>query len=118
VHGLSWSWIALEATVPPIVGVLCAIPFWRKAQMILGNIVASGLIFAAAMGLILREHVQLDRLTAQCLEEGFVCWPEPSAFARFALYASIGMVEVFAVFLFSLFIEERVKRRNYASEWQ
>ena len=54
----------------------------------------------------------------QCLDAGFVCWPEPSAFTRFAIYAFIGLIEVFALFTLGLKAEERSRRRHYAREWQ
>ena len=71
---LSWRWIALMATAPPLVGVLVAFPIWRTRQTILGNLAGTAVIFAAAMGLILRESVELDRLTQKCLDAGFACW--------------------------------------------
>jgi drug/metabolite transporter (DMT)-like permease len=115
---LNWSWIALALTVQPIVALLAAVPFWRKDQMVLGNIAGTALIFASGVGLILREYVTLDRLTQACLDAGTVCWPNPSAFTRFAIYASIAMIEVFALFSLSLVVEERIRRRNYSREWQ
>jgi hypothetical protein len=75
-------------------------------------------IFGSALGLILREYVVLDRITKACLDAGDVCWPQPSAFTRFAIYAFIGLIEVFALFTFSLKFEERVRRRDYDTEWQ
>ena len=118
VHELSWTWIALMATAPPLVGLLVAIPIWRTKQMILGNLVGSFVIFAAAIALILRESVGLERLTRQCLDSGFTCWPDPSAFTRFAIYAGIGLMEVFALFTLSLKVEENMRRRHYAPEWR
>jgi hypothetical protein len=115
---LSWSWIALMAVVPLVVGVLVAFPLWRSAQMTLGNIAGTAVIFGSALGLILREYVVLDRITKACLDAGDVCWPQPSAFTRFAIYAFIGLIEVFALFTFSLKFEERVRRRDYDTEWQ
>jgi hypothetical protein len=53
-----------------------------------------------------------------CFEAGTVCWPEPTAFTRFAIYAFIGLVEVFGLFSLSLVVEERVRRRGYAPEWR
>ena len=117
-RGLSWSWIALELTGPPILALLAAYPLWRSRQMTLGSIAGTAVIFASAIGLILREYVELDRLTQACLDQGMVCWPEPSAFSRFAVYASIGMLEVFVLFTLGLKFEERVRRRQYAREWQ
>ena len=115
---LSWYWIALEATVAPVVAMLVAVPLWRGRQMILGNIAGTAVIFGCAVGLILREYVELDRLTQACLDTGTVCWPEPSAFTRFAVYAFIALVEVFALFTMSLKVEEKVRQRSYAREWQ
>src|ERR1700686_3056043 len=89
VRELSWFWIALMLTVPPLAGVLVAFALWRSGQMILGNIAGTIVIFGAAIALILRESVYLDRLTQACLDAGVVCWPEPSAFTRCAIYAVI-----------------------------
>jgi hypothetical protein len=118
VTGLDWFWISLMATVPPVVALLAALPFWRSRQMTLGSIAGTVIIFGTAMGLILREYVELDRITKECLDAGTVCWPEPSAFTRFAIYASIGLIEVFLLFIVNLKVEERLRRRGYAKEWQ
>ena len=115
---LSWFWIAVAAAAPPITSLLVAIPFWRKRQMTFGNIVGTGVIFGWGVGLILREYVELDRITQACLDAGVVCWPQPSAFTRFAIYAFIALIEIFALFTLSLVVEERVRRRGYAREWQ
>lgn len=115
---LSWGWIALALTVPPLAAVLVAIPFWRTRQTVFGSIAGTAVIFAFAIGLILREYVELDRIVNECLDAGTMCWPEPSAFTRFAIYASIGLLEVFALFTLSLIVEERLRRRDYAPEWR
>ena len=115
---LSWFWIGLELTVAPLAALLAAFGFWRTRQMTFGSIVGTAVLFASAIGLILREYAELDRLTQQCLDAGTVCWPEPSAFTRFAIYAFIALIEVFALFSISLVIEERLRRRNYAREWR
>ena len=115
---LNWFWIALESTVAPLGALLVAVPFWRKGQSTFGSIVGTAVLFGCGIALILREYVELDRLTQQCLEQGFVCWPEPSAFTRFAIYAFIALIEVFALFTLSLIVEERIRRRNYARERQ
>jgi hypothetical protein len=118
VHALSWFWIALELTAVPFAALLVAYPFWRKEQFIFGNIVATAVLFACGIALILREHVELDRIVQACLEAGNVCWPEPSAFTRFAVYAGIALVEVFAFFSASLWVEQRWRSREYAPEWR
>jgi hypothetical protein len=118
VEGLNWPWVALMSTAPAIVAVLVAIPFWRHGAMIFGNIVGTAVIFGTAMGLILREHAELDRATEACLAVGNTCWPDPSAFARYAIYSSIGLVEVVALFCLSLAVEKRMRGRDYAPEWR
>jgi hypothetical protein len=118
VHQLNWYWIALELTATPALGALVAFPFWRKGGMIFGNIAGTVIILGSAFALIFREHFELDVIVQRCLEEGLVCWPEPSAFTRFAIYASIGMVEVFILFSVSLIVEKRLRDRDYAPEWR
>ena len=118
VTGLNWYWISIAATVPAVLGLLVAIPFWRRSDAIFGNIVGTAVIFAFAFAMIWREHVELDRLVQACLDAGTVCWPQPAAFTRFAIYAFIGLVEVFGVFTLSLRVEERIRRRGYAPEWR
>jgi hypothetical protein len=115
---LSWFWITLAATLPPVAGALAALPFWRRRQTTFGCIVGTGVIFASAIALILREYVELDRLTRECLEAGIVCWPHPSAFTRFAIYAFIGLIESITLFSLGLKVEERIRSRDYAPEWR
>ena len=117
---LEWFWICLELTVTPLAGLLVALPFWRKGGMIFGNIAGTALIFGSAFGLIMREYVQLDRITRECLDAGgdVACFPEPSAFTRFAIYAFIGLVEVFILFSYSLRVERKQRDRDYAPEWR
>jgi hypothetical protein len=115
---MNWSWIALAVIVPPLVAILVAVPFWRKGQATFGSILGTAVIFVSSIGFILREYVEIDRLVQACLDAGTTCFPEPSAFTRFAVYACIGMVQAFALFSLSLVVEERIRRRNYAREWQ
>jgi hypothetical protein len=118
VSGLNWFWIAIMATAPWMGALLLALPLWRSRQMTLGSIAGTAVIFGTAIGLILREYVELDRIAQDCLDAGTICWPEPTAFTRFAIYAFIALLEVFALFFFSLKMEERGRRRDYAPEWQ
>jgi hypothetical protein len=118
VDRLSWFWIALMCTVPLPVAVAVAAIGWRKNEMILGNLAGATVIFSTALALIFRESGVLERLTQECLDAGLTCWPQPSAFTRYAIYASIGLLEVMALFLGSLRVERRIRQRNYAPEWQ
>jgi hypothetical protein len=115
---LAWFWITLELTVTPLVAFLVALPFWRQGGMIFGNIAGTVVIFGSAFGFIMREYVEIDRIVNACLEAGDVCWPEPSAFTRFAIYAFIGLIEVFALFTLSLRAEKKRRDRDYAPEWR
>jgi len=115
---LAWFWITLELTVTPLVAFLVALPFWRQGGMIFGNIAGTVVIFGSAFGLIMREYVEIDRIVNACLEAGDVCWPEPGAFTRFAIYAFIGLIEVFALFTLSLRAEKKRRDRDYAPEWR
>ena|SRR5687768_9591600 len=116
--GLNWYWISVELTVAPLASLLVALPFWRKGGMIFGNIAGTCVLFGTAFGLIFREHFELDRIVRACFDSGAVCWPEPSAFTRFAIYAFIALVEVIALFSLSLVIEKRMRNRDYAPEWR
>jgi hypothetical protein len=117
--GLNWFWIAMALTVPNLLGMLVAYPLWRVGQPIFGNLAGTIVIFGTAIGLIMREDVDLVRLTQACLDEGFaLCSPAPSAFTRFTIYAVIGLVEVIALFSLSLRIEEKIRRRGYDPEWR
>ena len=106
------------ATVPPVAGGLLAFAIWRTKQIVLGNIAGTVVIFGSALALILRESVEIDQAIRRCLDAGYTCWPEPSAFTRYAIYAFIGLFEVFAVFMTSLSFERRIRNRNYAPEWR
>ena len=118
VTGLSWPAIGLMAIVPPLVAVMLAYPFWRKSQPILGNLAGSVVIFGSALMLILRESVELDRLTRACMDAGYYCFPTPTSFSRYAIYAFIALFEVFALFTISLSVEQRIRRSGYDPEWR
>ena len=117
-HGLNWDWIALMATAPPIAGLVVAWLAWRGGQMILGNLAGTAVVFASAFALIMRERVELDRFQQTCLDAGFVCAIDPTPFARFAIYAAVALVEVFALFAWSLRVERQHRNRGYAPEWR
>lgn len=117
-NGLNWYWIGLGATVPPLVGLLVAFPFWWKEQPIFGNIAGTAVIFGAAFALIMREHMQIERVVNACLDAGLPCFPTPPAFTRFAVYAFVALIEVIALFTLSLKVEHKRRRRGYSPEWR
>ena len=118
VTGLNWFWIGFALTAPMAVALLLAWPVWLTGQPILGNIVGTLVIFGAAIGLIMREHAEIDRIVQACIEQGTTCWPTPAAFTRFALYAFIGLGEVIALFSISVGVETTQRRKPYAPEWR
>jgi hypothetical protein len=118
VTGLSWNWIALMATAPFIVGCAVAFPVWKTKQFVLGNLAGTAVIVTVALALILRESAEIDRITRRCLEAGITCWPTPSGFTRYAIYAGIGLIESIALFMLSLNIERRIRNEQYAPEWR
>jgi len=116
---LSWTWIAVMAVAPLPLGTLLALPVWRRREFILGNIAGTVVIFGTAFALIFRESAMLTILRQQCFDAGgVVCWPVPSAFTRYTIYAVLGLVEVVALFLFSLTVEKRLREQDYAPEWR
>lgn len=108
----------MELCVPPALSLLAAWPLWRRREAVLGNIAGSAIIFAFGFGLIWREHIVIDAIVQACLDAETTCWPEPSAFTRFAIYAFIALFEIFGLFTLSLRVEERMRRRDYAPEWR
>lgn len=116
--GLNWSWILFAVAVPPILGGAVAYPIWRTEQPTLGSIAGSAVIFAVAIGLMMREHVALDRIVQGCLERGVTCWPSPPAFTRYAIYAFIGLFQVIVLFSVSIRVETALRRRRYDPEWR
>jgi hypothetical protein len=115
---LSWFWIALALTAPPLAGGAAAYPLWQRSQPILGNLTGTTVIFGAAVALIMRERIALERLAQECLDRGMVCWPHPSFFVRFAIYGFIALVEVMILFSLSLSVEAKLRRRGYDPEWR
>jgi hypothetical protein len=117
-NGLAWYWIAIEATVVPLVGFLVALPLWLKEQPIFGNLAGTVVIFGSAFALILREHLQIEAVVGKCIDEGIPCFPHPEAFTRFAVYAFVALFEVIALFLVSLWVERKVRNRSYDPQWR
>jgi hypothetical protein len=118
VSGLNWFWIIVALTAPMAGGLLVAWPIWLTGQPILGNIAGSIVMFGAAVGLIMREHATLDLAVQACIEQGTTCWPDPSAFTRFAIYAFIALAQVIVLFTTSVSVETRQRRRLYSPEWR
>ena len=97
---------------------LLAYPLWNRRETILGSILGATIIFGASLAAIFREYAEVNRVVQACLDAGTVCWPEPSAFTRYAVYAFVGLASVFAVFVIGVQVESRIRNRAYAPEWR
>jgi hypothetical protein len=116
---ISWFWIGVALTAPTAIAFLVALPWWRKGRdAMFGNVLGAGIIFAAAIGFIGREYVELERAYAGCVAAGLECANEPIDFTRIGIYGVIAFAEVIALFGVSLVVEERARRRLYAREWR
>jgi hypothetical protein len=65
-----------------------------------------------------REYAHVQRVTNACLQAEAICIFRPEPFTRFCIYGFIALIEAFALFALGLRMEERIRRRSYASEWQ
>jgi len=117
-NGLNWVWIGVMAIVPFALGLAVAYPIWHTKETVLGNLAGAAVIFGGALVLILRESVEVERTTRACLEAGFTCWPDPSAFTRYAIYATVGLVQVCSLFMLSLRVEQQIRNRDRSPEWR
>ena len=117
-NGLSWHWIALQATAPVPVAFLVAWAFWRGSNPMIGNIIGTGVVFIATVSAIGREYLALQALRRRCIEQQIPCPIHPDAFTRFAVYGFIGMFQIAALYAVSLWVEERTRRRNFSPEWR
>ena len=116
---MNWFWIGVAATAPLALGFLISWPFWRKGMTTFGASVGAGFIFLAGAALIGREFTEMERMTEECLAAtGFDCVFTPSAFARFAVYACIALVQVFILFDASIAADKRHYRRQFPSDWK
>ncbi len=62
----------------------------------------------------MRESIELNGVIAGCIDAGYTCWPVPSAFVRYSIYAAIALIEVVVLFSWSLRVERQMRNRHYA----
>lgn len=109
----------IAAIGPALLGFLIAWPLWRRNMGTFGSSVGASVIFMCAAALIGREYAELERLTEACVEAtGYECIFKPSAFTRFAIYAGIGLVQVFVLFDAGIRADHRAYRKQFPSEWK
>ena len=113
---LSWFWIGLAATVPAVLAALVAFLFWRKRAVMLGNSFGTAVIFTAVIASIGREYNEIQRFVGHCVK--LPCAVHPDPFTRFAIYGFIGIFQIAGLFVVSLRLEERARRRSFSPEWR
>ena len=118
-NGLNWHWIALELTVAPMVGVLVALPLWLNEQPIFGNIAGTIVIFGTAFGLILREHMQIEAMVeASASTTAFRAFRIRTRSRASPSTPSSRCSKSFCLFLYSLRVERKIRRRGYDPQWR
>ena len=116
---MPWSSVAIAMVVPIVIGLAIAYPFWvRSANDSIGSILGAGAVFIACLTFIGKEYIHVQRVTNACLEAERVCSFQPEPFTRFCIYGFIALAQAFVLFIVGLSMEERIRRRSYASEWQ
>ena len=115
---LSWFWIAVALTVPPVVGTA-----WSHSRSGCRNNRFSAIwphviIFGAAIALIGREHIELERITQACLDQGRTCWPNLERLRTLRDLRVHCALRGDGAFSLSLKVETRIRRRGYAPEWR
>lgn len=104
-------WILFAAAIVPLAfGLLAAWPLWlARAVDEIGSIVGAGVILAFTVGFIAREFGDVMEITRRCVEAEVPCHFRPEPFTRYAVYAGLGLIQIFAVFLVGLGVEERLQ---------
>ena len=107
-------WIGVASTLPLFVALLAAWPIWaRGVGDEIGSIAGAGVIFVFVIVFIGREFAEIQTLQEQCRAANIGCRFVPAPFTRYAIYAIVGMAEVFAVFVVGLWAEERRRRKRH-----
>jgi hypothetical protein len=115
---MNWPMIAVAVSAPAALAGLVVFPFWRRGQVIVGNAIAAGVIFLAAVVFAGGEFTNVERQRLACEAANIVCSNHPSPFMRMAVFGVISFVQVAALFAVSLVVEERIRRRDFDGEWR
>jgi hypothetical protein len=115
---MNWWWVAIAATLPLLLGLAVAWPFFGRSRDSLGSVVGAFIAFAFAIAFVGREYVQIQALTQRCLDEVRNCRFYPEPFTRFCIYGFIALVQVFLLFVIGSAVESRKQARSFAPEWR
>ena len=106
-------WVAVAAVVPLCLGVLAAWPLWRRrVKDEMGTIAGAAVVLIATIYFIAREFGAVLKATQHCFDTGHRCHFTPESFKRYAIYAGIGMLQIFTLFMIGLRTEERLRKRR------
>jgi hypothetical protein len=109
--GMNLSWLGLAIVLPIVAALLIARPLWvRQARDEMGSIAGAAVVLLFTVLQIAREFAEIMAIQTRCDSDGRACHFEPEPFTRYAMYAGIGMLQVFVVFVVGLRVEERARR--------
>jgi len=115
---IDWRLIAIALTIPPMLAVLTALPFWRRNISTYGAVTGTGLLALAALAFFLWDGITVTRTIAACDVAGVPCPVRPGVFVRFAIFGFIAMGQGMLLFVIDLRLERRRQQREFASEWR
>jgi hypothetical protein len=106
-------WVAAAAVVPLVAGMLTSAPLWRRrVRDDMGSIAGVGVVLFFVVTFIAREYGEIVDTEARCVVSGIGCHFHPEPFTRYVIFASIGLVQTFAIFITGLIVDERLRRRE------
>jgi hypothetical protein len=108
---LNGVWLAIAAVALMAAGLVVAWPFWFGRNAQIGTILGAGTITVGMLALIVHEFVGLKHLRAVCTSQEIGCHTRPDDFTRYAIYAGIGFLCIFVLFIGGLRFEERRRDR-------
>ncbi len=107
---LDWTLFAIVLTLPTLAGLLIAAPFWFGPSKELGNGLGASVILLVVLLVFSREWVAFARLRETCAEAGVYCRIYPSDFIRYAIIGTLGFVDIAALYMASLRVDEWRRR--------
>jgi hypothetical protein len=120
-YGMNWLWVWVAVVVPGVLGLLITLAcfaFRPKVDSTIAAVLGSAAVFALCIGLIGREYTDIERLSQACFAAEIACTIYPESGIRYGIYMGIALVQVFVLFMLSLWMEERNRRGEFAGSWR